>query len=150
MSIFERLENGIVSDSPEMTSALGKELGAVFPTECILALRGDLGAGKTTFTKGFGTALGMDPTVIKSPSFNIYHIHEGSVKLIHMDLYRLKTAHEVDALMIEEWLDAPWIVVVEWPERGLPEWMIEFTWWLDFRVVDQGLVRLELKAPYDR
>jgi tRNA threonylcarbamoyladenosine biosynthesis protein TsaE len=144
MSIFEELSKGIVSGSSESTIALAKRLGEAFPADHVLALQGDLGAGKTTFAKGFASAYEIDPKVVKSPSFNIYHIHEGTAKIVHMDLYRLKSDAEMNDLMIEEWLMSPWVVLVEWPERGLAEWMHPVLWKLEFSEISEGSIKIQL------
>lgn len=84
----------------------------------LLLLLGDLGAGKTTFTKVYGEALGIQG--IKSPTFSIVeeHPYEGGI-LYHMDLYRIDDEEELYALGFEEYFDRTGIVVIEWPQIGL-------------------------------
>lgn len=84
----------------------------------ILLLLGEMGVGKTTFTKAYGQALGLDR--IKSPSFSIVeeHPYEGGV-LYHMDLYRIEDEEELYALGFEEYFDRPGRKVIEWPQIGL-------------------------------
>lgn len=82
----------------------------------MLALEGDLGAGKTTFVKTIAAALGADPAEVTSPTFSLvqeYPTPEGP--LYHFDLYRLESVDEVLALDFEGYLDAAHFAVVEWP-----------------------------------
>ena len=84
----------------------------------LLLLLGDLGAGKTTFTKAYGEALGIQG--MKSPTFSIVeeYPYEGGI-LYHMDLYRIDDEEELYALGFEEYFDRQGIIVIEWPQIGL-------------------------------
>lgn len=121
---IDSLKSGIHIPSEESMEALGAWFAGQVPTDSVLTLSGDLGTGKTTFTRGFARELGVAQTV-SSPTFNLYNIYQGSdVQLVHMDAYRLDSAADLDALMIEDFLVSPWIWVVEWPEKiadALPE-----------------------------
>jgi tRNA threonylcarbamoyladenosine biosynthesis protein TsaE len=79
-------------------------------------LRGDLGAGKTAFVRGLAAGLHIDPAAITSPTFVLVQQYQGSIPLIHADLYRLDTAAAVDDLGLEE-LALSAILAVEWAER---------------------------------
>lgn len=105
---------------------LGRRIGETVPENRVIALEGDLGAGKTTLTKGIGSIFGINPNAITSPTFNLYSIHQGIRQLIHIDGYRLEGGNANDDLLIEEFLNPPWLIVVEWPERGLADWMISY------------------------
>lgn len=84
----------------------------------LLALEGELGAGKTVFTRGLADGLGHDPNAIASPSFVMAVEHRGgTIPLLHVDLYRLAEGASLDDLGIEEALAAGWIVAVEWGQR---------------------------------
>ena len=133
MSIFEQLSEGVICRSADDTMKLGSSVAEGLPDNQVLALAGNLGAGKTTFVKGVGAALGLDPHAITSPTFNIYTIHQGNRQLIHMDGYRLESGNAADELLIEEFLIDPWLIAVEWPDRGLAEWMKAYTWKLNFK-----------------
>jgi tRNA threonylcarbamoyladenosine biosynthesis protein TsaE len=82
----------------------------------VVALSGDLGAGKTTFVQGLAAAWDVREAVT-SPSFTVCNLHRGARLLVHVDAYRLERAEDWDGLMIEEFLRSPWCLVVEWPER---------------------------------
>lgn len=82
----------------------------------VIALSGDLGAGKTTFTKMLCKHLGID-AIISSPTYTYLNIYDD--KVAHFDLYRLKSAEEFFALGFEEYIDSSYIVIIEWPEKIL-------------------------------
>ncbi len=109
------------SDSPEATSALAMNLARTLTQPAVIALHGDLGAGKTLFTQALAQALGIRQPVT-SPTFtliNEYDLPDGG-KLYHVDCYRLHDpVPEAMALGLEELFDAG-IVVIEWADRILP------------------------------
>lgn len=117
MSIFVKLRAGVTTSSAEESHALAEEFARALPADTTLALHGDLGVGKTTFVQGLARGLGVtDP--VTSPTFNIFTLYKGASRtLIHMDAYRLESDREIDALMLEDFLDSPWILAVEWPEK---------------------------------
>lgn len=104
---------------------MGREWGRAAPERWIVGLSGDLGAGKTQLVKGLAEGLGIRARV-HSPTFAIVHEYEGGrLPLVHLDLYRLETAAQLQSAGIEEELLWPrGVVVVEWFERwaaaGLP------------------------------
>jgi tRNA threonylcarbamoyladenosine biosynthesis protein TsaE len=91
---------------------LGEKIGERLNTGDLLFLSGDLGAGKTTFTKGIGKALKIEEE-ITSPTFQIIKRYQGRIALIHMDLYRLKEQTELDILEPDSLVDSG-AVVIEW------------------------------------
>ena len=102
-------------DSREATITLGKAIGARLAAGDVLVHDGDLGAGKTTFTKGLAQGLAI-PDIIKSPTFTIIHeYHDGRLPLYHMDAYRLENGGGED-LGLEEYFDSDGVSVVEWAE----------------------------------
>jgi tRNA threonylcarbamoyladenosine biosynthesis protein TsaE len=100
----------------EDTHLLGCELARQFRPNTIIALQGDLGAGKTTFVQGFAKGLGI-LDLVQSPTFTYLQVYEGSPSLIHFDLYRLKQENDFRLLGFEEYFDTGGIVIIEWPER---------------------------------
>lgn len=80
----------------------------------IILLEGDLGAGKTTFTRFYAKALGIEDA-ITSPTFSIVKEHDEPVRFVHMDLYRIEEPEELEQIGFEEYLDADY-VLIEWPE----------------------------------
>ncbi|MFN7966770.1 MAG: tRNA (adenosine(37)-N6)-threonylcarbamoyltransferase complex ATPase subunit type 1 TsaE [Acidobacteriota bacterium] len=84
----------------------------------LVALEGDLGAGKTVFVRGLAAGLAHDTDNVSSPSFVLAIEHRGGVRsLLHVDLYRLADGAGLDDLGIEEALARDWIVAVEWAQR---------------------------------
>lgn len=104
------------SASVEDTRALAEKFAATLKGGEIVCLEGDLGAGKTTFTRYLAAALGAKGAV-SSPTFCIVQEHE-DVKLVHMDLYRLSGEDDVLAVGWEDYLDRGFTIVIEWPERA--------------------------------
>ena len=102
------------------TINLGLKLGNILKCPSTILLEGDLGAGKTTFTKGIGKALGVEKT-INSPTFTIMKCYKGKYPLYHLDLYRLNGVNQ--EFDLEEYIDSG-IAVIEWPHQAdelLPE-----------------------------
>ena len=90
----------------------------------IVALLGELGAGKTQFVRGVVQAFGLSADVVSSPTFTIAHEYAGDTPIYHLDLYRLKNAAEVQQSGVEEYFHGEGICLIEWPERAehlLPE-----------------------------
>ena len=99
----------------DATIALGKKIGQQLVAGDVLVLDGELGAGKTTFTKGLAAGLEI-PDIIKSPTFTIIHEYQdGRLPLYHMDAYRLENGGAED-LGLEEYFDGDGVSVVEWAE----------------------------------
>ena len=79
---------------------------------------GDLGAGKTTLTKGIARGLDVSD-LIHSPTFNLIHEHHGRIPVYHFDLYRLTTASELEDLGYEDYFYSEGVAIIEWPEKIL-------------------------------
>jgi len=129
MNIIGKLEAGIRTATESETLQLAAELATELPPDTTVTLSGDLGAGKTTFVKGFARGLGITADVT-SPSFNLCNFHQGTRMLAHVDAYRLSGDNDWGGLMIEEFLRSPWMLIVEWPERvadALPEPRLDLT-----------------------
>ncbi|TNF09768.1 MAG: tRNA (adenosine(37)-N6)-threonylcarbamoyltransferase complex ATPase subunit type 1 TsaE [Bacillota bacterium] len=105
--------------SPEETEFLGYELGLLLKDEykVVILLDGDLGSGKTTFTKGIARGIGVTD-IVNSPTYTIlkkYHTKDYRKVLYHLDLYRLD--HVGDDFDLEEYIDGQGMIVVEWPYK---------------------------------
>jgi tRNA threonylcarbamoyladenosine biosynthesis protein TsaE len=105
--------------SVEDTKALAAALAELARPGDLLLLAGDLGAGKTAFTQGYGAALGIDD-LITSPTFTLVNSYEGRLELNHIDVYRLEALAEVVELGVPEMLDEGGVAVVEWGDVVAP------------------------------
>ena len=108
-----------VSRSPEETFDAARRLGASLRGGDVVALVGELGAGKTWFVKGLASGAGVaNPSEVKSPSFVLINIYGGRVAIYHIDAYRLAVGDDFEDLGCGEFLHAPdKLGVVEWADR---------------------------------
>ena len=106
-----------ISHSPAETEALGERWGRAVPSGLVLALSGDLGAGKTQLVKGLARGLGVTARV-HSPTFTLVNEYSGGrMRLFHLDLYRLETPAQIRSAGVEEFLQPDGVAVIEWAER---------------------------------
>ena len=121
-----------ISHSPAETEALGEAWGRAAQRGLVLALTGDLGAGKTQLVKGLARGLGSLARV-HSPTFALVNEYlDGRLPLYHLDLYRLETREQIVSAGLEEFLQPDGVTVIEWAERmpsgesswpkGSPRW----------------------------
>ncbi len=121
----------------DATIAFGRELGRAASAGDCLALTGDLGAGKTHFTKGLAIGLGFDGDVT-SPTFSLVQEYRGGrLALLHFDFYRLETADELLALGWDDYLDQRGVVLAEWADK-FPELLPAGTRWFHLSVEPDG------------
>ena len=109
--------------SGEETFALAQKLGEMLNGGELLALEGDLGAGKTLFVKGLAKGLEIQEEVT-SPTFVLMHIYEGRLTLAHFDIYRLPVPEAIEELGYEEYFYGSGVIAVEWADlipKYLPE-----------------------------
>ena len=109
----------VTTSSGTKTRALGRRLARLLRAGDVVLLQGLLGAGKTTLAQGIGVGLKVDAPV-RSPTFVLMTRHDGgTLPLYHADLYRLDSVEDVEDLSLPEQA-ADGVLLVEWPERGLP------------------------------
>jgi tRNA threonylcarbamoyladenosine biosynthesis protein TsaE len=114
----------VLSASPHETLNMGAVLAGWLRDGDVVLMHGDLGAGKTTLTKGIAAALGID-AVVSSPSFSLVNEYDtgpsGPVtRLFHLDLYRLQGAEDLASIGFDDFTaPADGVTIVEWPERAL-------------------------------
>jgi len=107
----------IISHNPAETEALGEQFGRAAKRGWVIALTGELGAGKTRFVRGLARGLGIAARV-HSPTFTLVNEYGGGrLTLFHLDLYRLETRGQLLSAGIEEFLAPDGVSVVEWAER---------------------------------
>lgn len=120
----------VVSNSDKMTMEIAKKYAMSIKSPTVVSLVGDLGAGKTTFAKGFAEGLEIND-LITSPTFTIMNTYEGRMPLYHFDMYRLNGKEEAEELGFSEYFDLKTlkgVSLVEWAEnvKGLlPQLHIE-------------------------
>lgn len=118
------------TDSPEQSIRLGEEVGKRLRGGDIIAYRGDLGAGKTTFTRGLSMGLGLGDDVT-SPTFtlvNEYRKADTKLDLIHFDMYRITSGEDIETTGFYDYMDDDCVLAVEWSENiedELPEGCIK-------------------------
>ena len=123
---------GILCRSEEETRQSAYELAAALRPGTVLSLEGPLGAGKTCFVKGLAVGLGLSLEAVSSPTFTLVHEYDGGrLPLVHMDLYRIDSASELDGLGLDDYLTGPLVSAIEWGGKfasALPSgtWRITF------------------------
>ena len=124
------------TSSEDETIDLGRRIAAGLPPRCVILLIGNLGAGKTTITKGIVNGLGAaELDEVSSPTFTLIHEY-GDGRVYHIDLYRLDTEAQIASLGLEEIMDRDAVMLVEWGERFPELW-------------PPGTIRIELRATGD-
>lgn len=119
-----------ITNSPEETEKIGAAVGRIIPAGTVLAYRGDLGAGKTAFTRGLARGLGFKEAVT-SPTYTIVNEYLGGrLPLFHFDMYRLSSADDLFDIGWEDYLSRGGVCAVEWSEQvadALPEGTVYVT-----------------------
>ena len=106
-----------ITHSPAETEAVGAALGKVLQPGTVIAYRGDLGAGKTAFTRGLANGLGAGD-MVTSPTYTIVNEYlSGRLPLFHFDMYRLRSADDLWDIGWEDYLDRGGVCAVEWSEK---------------------------------
>lgn len=107
----------VETHSENETVALGIVIGKMLAAGDVLALKGNLGAGKTHFVKGIARGMGIEENVV-SPTFTILNYYEHTIPLLHFDFYRLEEEYELDDLGFDDYITNG-ITVIEWAEKFL-------------------------------
>lgn len=108
----------IVTHSFEETIRCGREIGAALKPPLLVLLSGELGAGKTTLTKGMASGLGAaNEEEVTSPTFTLVHKYTRGAPVYHVDLYRIGDFHDFETLGLEDVFAEEAVVIVEWPDR---------------------------------
>lgn len=120
--------------SAEETEEIGKRLGEALKARGVrrafIALEGEMGVGKTVFTRGFASELGA--VGIKSPTYTIVNEHrgEGGLRIYHFDLYRIESSDDLESIGYYDYVESDGYSVVEWPQRAgedIPDGVITVT-----------------------
>ncbi|MDE0883729.1 MAG: tRNA (adenosine(37)-N6)-threonylcarbamoyltransferase complex ATPase subunit type 1 TsaE [Myxococcota bacterium] len=140
----------MIRDLPSLaaTRAFGAEIAQLVEPGTVIAINGELGAGKTEFVRGFVAALaGAKDDEVASPTYALVHRYETDPAVWHADLYRLENERELIAVGAEEFLDpVDEITLVEWAER-FPDYLPKRTWHLRLETLSQSARRATLTRP---
>src|SRR4051794_40107578 len=130
-----------ISHSAAETEALGEAWGRDAESGLVIALSGDLGAGKTQLVKGIARGLGI-ATRVHSPTFTLVNVYTGGrLTLYHLDLYRLDTPEQILSAGLEEYLRPEGVAVIEWAERMTND---------EFRMTNLRRVKIEIRGENER
>ena len=121
MALLDRHSFEATSNSEEQTLRLGARLGAMLPARCVVALHGEMGAGKTAFARGLGEGWGASQP-LRSPSFTLIQKHsrpQDDAVLYHVDLQRIESASDLAGIGLRDLIEEEdAIVLIEWPDRA--------------------------------
>ena len=134
----------IISNSESETVLEGEKLGQTLTPGSIIALRGDLGAGKTAFTRGLAKGLGIEVNV-QSPTFTIVNEYPGNIPLFHFDMYRLQSEDELYDIGWYDYLERNGVCAVEWSEK-VPNAFPPETIFINMSILDEKRRRLEIST----
>ncbi len=130
-----------ISHNPAETESLGECWGREAASGFVIALSGDLGAGKTQLVKGLARGLGVTSRV-HSPTFTLVNEYTGGrLRLFHLDLYRLETREQILGAGLEEYLQPDGVAVIEWAERMAND---------DWRMTNLRRVTIEILGELER
>ncbi len=131
--------------SPEETVSIGEKIGRNLKKGDIVALWGEMGAGKTTITRGIAKALGVPPGVpVTSPTFTLINEYDGKVKLYHIDFYRIASVDELETIPLREVFYGDGIAVIEWPDK-LEKYLPETRWDVIIEFIEEDKRRIKVK-----
>jgi tRNA threonylcarbamoyladenosine biosynthesis protein TsaE len=136
----------VVTGSPEETEALAARLAGLLRAGDVVAISGELGAGKTTFVRGAARALGVQEPV-SSPTFTIGHRYDAPVPVAHLDLYRVAGIDAEEWADLEPYFDGT-VAFVEWPEHG-GEWLPETRATVTLNHVDESHRQVSIDSEED-
>jgi tRNA threonylcarbamoyladenosine biosynthesis protein TsaE len=134
----------LLSSSFKETLDFGLKIGKVLKPGDIVALSGDLGAGKTSISKGIAKALGIEEE-ITSPTYTIVSEYEGTIPLYHMDMYRIDGIEEFELLGVDELLFGQGVSLIEWSER-ISEYLPDDCKSLKISILENGQRKITLEG----
>ena len=133
-----------ISNSAAETEAIGRQIAKDVDVGSVLALKGELGSGKTQFTKGFVAGLGSR-VAVTSPTFTIVHEYSGGrLPVYHFDFFRLEDRKSVARLGLDDYFFGDGVSVIEWADR-FPEFIPEQARWILFETKSESARRISTK-----
>jgi tRNA threonylcarbamoyladenosine biosynthesis protein TsaE len=139
----------LTSHTPQETERIGELVGSMLTRGDIIALAGELGAGKTTLVRGMAQGMGIEGSEVASPSFTLVNEYEGPLPLYHIDLYRLDDEEDLLGIDYEEYIRGDGAVVIEWADR-IPRAVPAESLWIRLRYLDDERREITLQAFGDR
>jgi len=135
------------STSVDQTESIAAEMSACFVGGEVVALHGELGAGKTQFVRGLLRGLGGQPRTVNSPTFVLLNVYDtGRLTLYHLDAYRAAGADDFEAIGFVELLDQQGVVAVEWPQR-VQRLLPAGVWQVHLSAIGESARRIEIISP---
>jgi tRNA threonylcarbamoyladenosine biosynthesis protein TsaE len=126
-----------ISNSPAETEAIARQISEDLVAGSVLALKGDLGSGKTLFTQGLVAGLKNDVTV-RSPTFTIVHEYQGGrLPIYHFDFFRLENRESAERLGVEDYFFSDGVSVIEWADR-FPDLIPDKARWISFEIKSEN------------
>ena len=140
----------IISNGPEQTIEIARHIGEKLKRGDLLALSGELGSGKTCFTKGLAVGLGVSAEYqITSPTFTLINEYPARCKLYHFDVYRLNGYSELEDLGYDEYLASDGVVVIEWAEK-IAKQIPDDSIFINFEYVDENSRKMIIRGLKSR
>ena len=134
----------IQTQNTSETIRIGKKIGSRLLSGDVVALVGELGAGKTQFIKGLAAGAGVGkPTYISSPSFTLINEYVGRIPFYHIDLFRLRTEKEAEELGLEEYFQGRGITAIEWADK-IPSLLPKEILWIHIHYTGKNSRSLEI------
>ncbi len=144
MTLSSRRKTVIQTRSASETFRIGKTIGSRLRPGDVVALVGELGAGKTQFIKGLAAGVGIESSAyISSPSFTLIHEYPGETPFYHMDFFRLGREQEAETLGLEEYFQGRGITAIEWADK-IPSLLPEELLFICMAYVDKNIRSLEI------
>jgi tRNA threonylcarbamoyladenosine biosynthesis protein TsaE len=138
------------SGSASETIRIGKEVGNRLRRGDVVALIGELGAGKTHFIKGLASGVGVKKSkYLSSPSFTLVNEYPGKVPFYHIDLYRLETREDAEDLGLEEYVQCEGVTVIEWADR-IPSLIPKEALWIEIEYAGEKDRTIQITGKGER
>jgi tRNA threonylcarbamoyladenosine biosynthesis protein TsaE len=132
------------------TIRIGKSIGSRLLPGDVVALMGELGAGKTQFIKGLAAGVGVEhPTYVSSPSFKLINEYPGKTNFYHIDLFRLKGEKEAEELGLDDYFQGRGVTAIEWADK-VPSLLPEEILWIEIRYTGENSRSLEISGKGKR
>ena len=135
-----------ITNTPQETEALGAKLSSRLKAGDVVALYGGLGMGKTAFVRGMAVGLGLDSTLVSSPTFALVNDYGGNPPLVHFDMYRINSWEDLYSTGFFDYLDDGAVVAAEWSENVAPLVAGEPAVHVDIAVLDEHRRRITIEG----